>query len=109
MIIDSDGHLYEPPDMRSTHMPASERHLALGTHWLPPLLRRLDNSYRIHAYTTGRELTPGLEMTPSAYIRRQVLNVCTPLDEYRSLLGEMDDDLSELFYGANMARVLQIA
>jgi predicted TIM-barrel fold metal-dependent hydrolase len=112
----------------------------VGTHWLPSLLRRLDNLYRIHGLVHGRPLTPELEMTPSEYIRRQVLNVCSfptdaeasllaeapdnfafgadyphpeglavPLDDYKSLLGDVDDSLSERFYGANMARVLQLA
>lgn len=112
----------------------------VGTHWLPTMLRRLDNIYRLHGLIHARTLTPELEMAPSDYIRRQVLNVCsfptdaeagllaeapdnfafgadwphpeglaTPLDDYRSLLGELDAGLSERFYGANMARILQVA
>jgi hypothetical protein len=104
------------------------------------MLRRLDNIYRLHGLVHGRSLTPELEMPPSAYIRRQVLNVCSfptdaeasllaevpdnfafgadwphpeglavPLTDYKALVGEVDDDVSERFYGANMARVLQLA
>lgn len=112
----------------------------VGTHWLPSMLRRLDNIYRLHGLVNGRPLTPGLDLPPSAYIRRQVLNVCSfptdaeasllaeapdnfafggdwphpeglavPLDDYKSLLGDVEDSMSERFYGANMARVLQLA
>ena len=60
----------------------------VGTHWLPPMLRRLDNIYNIHRTIHGRELTPGLELVPSDYIRRQVVNVCSfPSDAEASLLA----------------------
>lgn len=67
----------------------------VGTHWLPSMLRRLDNIYRLHGLVHGRELTPELELTPSGYIRRQVLNVCSfPTDAEASLLTEAPENFA---------------
>jgi predicted TIM-barrel fold metal-dependent hydrolase len=67
----------------------------VGTHWLTTMLRRLDTIYKIHKTVHGRELTPGLELAPSDYIRRQVLNTCSfPSDADAALLAQEPDNFA---------------
>jgi hypothetical protein len=61
--------------------------------WLPQLLFRIDNSWRMRWTHTGQVLTPSLTMEPSGYIRRQVRLGVFPEDnpvELSSRLGSND-------------------
>lgn len=60
----------------------------VGTSWVPSVLKRVDGIYNMATTIHGRELTPSLTMSPSEYIRKHTIIVCSfPADTDPAILA----------------------